>query len=257
MASAPVADFGNPVYLDEPAADTAAFTSTPAASFSTVQSTDTGSSSLADVAVIDLNDPNLLAGELDTNANIDAYAAPPPMPDGKYRVKVKQIDVKGPDGNMTRFNVKQGKEGKSAYAYTALELTVQDPGGQFDGRKIFDRFVSTMTQRNGGIPMVRILTCLGVQLPAKTSAAQLLEAFFKATAGEPELEVETVWEGGLDEADRERFKAAGKKEPRVMGMHRFPQGPAGHLADVSIDSELGKVNLHAQTRVQGYHPLKK
>jgi hypothetical protein len=259
----PTADFSQPVYLEESAngagPQAAALTASTAAGFgATMQSSDSGSVSLADVAVIDLNDPNLLSAELDTNADVDAYAAPPPLPDGRYRIKLKQIDVKGPDGQPARFNVKQGKNGNPPYAYTAIEGCVIDPGGKHDNQKLYDRFVSTMQQRNGGIPIVRILTCLGIQLPAKTNAKLLLDTFFKAVAGEPELEVETVWEGGLDEADRQRFDTAGKKQPRVLGMHRFPQNAKGEaVPDVTLDTELGKVNLHAQVRINGYHPLKK
>lgn len=213
--------------------------------------------SLADVnaSEVDLNDPALLSGEIDTNPDVDAYAAPPPIPDGIYRVKIKQIDVKNAKGEPARYAVKRAKNG-SVYAYTALEATIQDPGGKFDGLHVYDRFLSTMTQRNGGVPLVRVLTVLGHKVPAKTSAQALLDMFFKAVAGEPELEIETVWEGNLDQDQRDRFETANVKQPRVLGQHRFPQAADGsHVPDITVDTTLGKVNLHAQTRINGYFPI--
>lgn len=240
---APVTDFSTPIYMDEPAAGA----STP------------GDAALASSVVVDLNDPALLDQEFDTNADVNAYDAPPPIPDGRYKAKLKQIDVKGPNGGLRQFNVKTSKQG-SPYAYTALEMTLIDPSGKYEGLKVYDRFVSTMQARNGGIPMARVLACLGVKLPAKTTAKQLLDAFIKATASEPMLEIETTWEGSLDEADRERFEQAGVKQPRVFGMNRFPANPdgkGGHLPEMDVDTALGKVHLRAQVRVQNYQPLSK
>ena len=209
-------DFSAPIY-DEPTSNEAG--SSSAASHE---------ASAADINVseIDLNDPALLSGEIDTNADVDAYAAPPPLPDGIYRVKVKQIDVKKANGETARYAAKRDKHG-NPYAYTALECRVQDPGGKFDNVPVYDRFLSTMQQRNGGVPIVRVLTVLGIKVPAKTNAVQLMEMLFKALAGEPELEIETVWEGNLDQADRERFENGGTKQPRVLGMHRFPKAKDG------------------------------
>ena len=257
-AAAAAADFANPIYMDEPTSAAAGSSSSSPANGAAAASSDP---SLNDVSVIDLNDPNLLSAELDTNPDIDPYAAPPPLPDGRYRVKCKQIDVKGPDGQPARYTVKLGKDGKPPYAYTALELTVIDPAGKLDGLKVYDRFVSTMQQRNGGVPLVWIQKCLGVTLPAKSNAKQILDSFFKVIGGEPELEIETVWEGGLDEADRERFETAQVKQPRVLGQHRFPQKQVGgvmqSVPDLKVQTALGEVNVHAQVRVNGYHPLKK
>jgi hypothetical protein len=214
-----------------------------------------GGASLDDVTVVDLNDPNLLLAELDANPDVDPYAAPPPLPDGRWRVKIAQRDVKDSAGQAVRYAVKTGKDG-APYAYTSLEATVQDPSGKFDGIKLHDYFVSTRPARNGGIPIVRILSCLKVQLPAKVNAKVLLDELFKALGTEPELEVDAVWEGSLDQADQERFETAQVKVPRVLGQHRFPQNGKGEsLPDMSVDTALGKVNLRARPRINGYFPL--
>jgi len=218
-----------------------------------------GDASLADVVVVDLNDPNLLLAEFDTNSDIDPYAAPPPVADGTYLVKIKQIDVKGPNGELVRHTVRTGTgENAKAYAFTALEARIIDPGAPFDNFVVFDRFVSTLPARNGGVPIVRILTCLGVQLPARINAKILLDAFFNAVASEPELRIETEWEGSVSKEDADKLYAAGvdkKKFPRVYGMRKFPQDSKGNpIPEIVVDSPIGKLELRANVRITGYFP---
>lgn len=242
-------DFSQPVFLSED--------SHPATSFA-------GGEDIS-VESIDLNDPNLLSAELETNAEVDAYAAPPPLPDGRYRVKIKQVDVRGPNNDKVRYSVKQRKDKSGTpiagdfYAFTSLQANVVAPGTQYDNYQLNDYFVSTMANRNGGIPIVRILTVLGVKLPAKTNAKILMDEFFKATAGEPELEIDTVWEGSLSQEDQERWKSASNKNFRsVLGMHRFPLAEDGktRVPDLTVKTqEIGDVNLHARPRINGYFPL--
>lgn len=242
-AAATAADFAQPIYLEDAAAATG------------LSADSSAGSDLSSVPIIDLDDPNLLLHEMDTNADTDAYAAPPPLPDGRWTVKVKQQDVKNAAGEAVRYAVKVGKDGVP-YAYTALEATVIDPSGKFDGLRLTDYFVSTRPARNGGIPIVRLLTCLKVQLPAKVNAKVLLDELLKALGSEPQLEVDTVWEGSPDQADQERFEASGEKLPRVLGQHRFPKGADGKsVPDVEVDTKLGKINLHARPRINGYFPL--
>ena len=244
MSSATV-DFSQPIYLEGDG--------------------DTSNPLDQNVDSIDLNDPSLLSSEMDVNAEVDAYAAPPPLPDGRYRVKLKQIKNKSDAWHTIKPRMDKGtgqqivgQNGKPEfYAFTQIQANVVAPGTQYDNAVLFDRFVSTMQQRNGGIPIVRILTVLGVKLPEKSTAGNLLDTFFKALAGEPEIEVDTVWEGGLDEAGRQAFKDAGQKEPRVLGMHRFPKNGSGqHVPDITVKNPvMGDVNLHAQVRINGYFPL--
>jgi hypothetical protein len=233
-------DFAQPIYMDEQAGAGGAGSN--------------GSASALDQPVLNLDDPNLLMQEMDTHADVDPYAAPPPLPDGRWLVKVKQRDVKGQDGQPARYKVATGKDG-SPYAFTALDATVVDASGKWDGFSLTDYFVSTRadSRKGGAIPLAWILAQLKVQLPAKITARTLLDEFFKATASEPLLEVDTVWEGSPDQADQERFEAAGEKLPRVLGQHRFPQDSKGAaIPDMDADTKLGKVHLHARPRINGY-----
>ncbi len=257
--STTVPDFSQPVFMSEEP------TTGSASSF--------GGDDVS-VESIDLNDPSLLSAELETNADVDAYAAPPPLPNGRYRVKIKQVDVKGPNNEKVRYSVKQRKDSKTKqpllrsdgkpdlYAFTALQANVVAPGTQYDNYQLNDYFVSTMQNRNGGIPIVRILTVLGVKLPTKTNAKILMEEFFKATAGEPELEIDTIWEGNLSQEDQERWDQAspGKSFRSILGQHRFPFGTDGktRVPDLTVKTEpIGDVNVHARPRINGYFPLTK
>jgi hypothetical protein len=267
MSTSTVTDFSSPIYTQEDggfvAADstplaTVSGGSTPAADFSTTEISSEGTSASSPGATLDLSDPIFLSEDLDSNENVDAYAAPPPLPDGRWRAKLKQIDVKGPGGEMVRYKPGATKKDARPYLMTALEAKVQDATGKHDGQNVYDRFVSTLPARNGGIPIVRILTCLGVKLPAKGSHKLYMDMLLKALAGEPELEIETAWEGQLEQADQETVEAAGHRVPTVRGMHRFPEdGKGGRIPDLDIEVGGKKYHMRAQARITGYHPLSK
>lgn len=241
------ADFAQPIYMDEPNGQTAAGDGGQA----------NGPTDPSNVPVLNLDDPNLLLADMDANQGENPYLQPPPLPDGRWLVKIKQRDVKGPDGHPARFKVDQTKDGR-VYAFTALDATVIDQSGKWDAILLSDYFVSTLpNQRKGNsIPLSWILGCLKVSLPAKINAKVLLDEFFKATASEPMLEIDTVWEGSADQDVQERFEAAGEKLPRVLGQHRFPvNGKGESIPDLDVDTKLGKIHLHARPRINGYYPV--
>ena len=234
-------DFAQPIYLEDQAGGDSAAAGT----------------SLDNIPVLNLDDPNLLMAELDANQNENPYAIPAPLPDGRWLVKIKQRDVKDQQGQPARYKVDQTKDGR-VYAFTALDATVIDPSGKYDGITLSDYFVSTLpnARKGNSIPLSWILGCLKVQLPAKINAKTLLDEFFKATASEPQLEIDTVWEGNADQADQERFEQAGERLPRILGQHRFPQNSKGEgIPGLDVDTKLGKVHLHARPRINGYYPL--
>ena len=242
------ADFAQPIYMDEPTSGAAAANGA---------SNGQGGGDLSNVPVLNLDDPNLLMAEIESNQDANPYAVPPPLPDGRWLVKIKQRDVKDQQGQPARYKVDQTRDGR-VYAFTALDATVIDPSGKWDGINLSDYFVSTLpnARKGNAIPLSWILGCLKVQLPAKINAKTLLDEFFKATASEPQLEIDTVWEGSLDQADQERFEQAGERTPRVLGQHRFPQNAKGEsLPDMDVDTKLGKVHLHARPRINGYYPV--
>ncbi len=237
--AAPADDFAQPIYMDEQAGAAGGQNAADPAS---------------NIPILNLDDPNLLMQEMDCKPDADPYAAPPPLPDGRWLVKIKQRDVKGQDGQPARYKVATDKQGQP-YAFTALDAVVIDQSGKWDGVSLTDYFVSTRadSRKGGAIPLAWILAQLKVQLPARITARTLLDEFFKATAGEPMLEIDTVWEGSPDKDTQERFDQAGERSPRVLGQHRFPQDSKGaSIPDMDVDTKLGKVHLQARPRINGY-----
>ncbi len=206
---------------------------------------------------IDLNDPRLTSESIDVNPEGDAYATPPPPPDGKYRAKLKQIDVKDGKGQLARFTAKLTKDG-NPYLYTGLEARIQDPTGKLDNIPVFDRWVGTFLNRDGSTKVTTILSKLGVAVPSKANHAQLMELFLKTLAAEPDITIETSWEASC-QACVEEAKKSGSKAPRsIMGMNRFPQDSKGQpiaAMPCPIDKKHG--DMVAQARIVGFEALKK
>ena len=252
-----------PIFNTDPTASFDTTSATSATSFDTASfatsstQTDPGAQAAAAVG-IDLDDPELLAFEFETNSGVDAYEMPAPVDDGKYRVKLKQIDVKDAKGNVVRWAVKKkpGVNDDRPYAYTALEAQILMPGGKFDGMKLRDNFVSTMkNKRNGGVPVVTILDALKVKVPAKANAKDLMELLLKTLAGEPELVIETVWEGQVAQETGDMFKSKGLYAPSLRGQHNFPLVEGKRQVEGTVKSTLGEFPVRAQSRINRYFGL--
>lgn len=218
---------------------------------------------------IDLNDPSLLMQEIDGDPNVDAYATPPPPPDGWYRMKLKHIDVKRKDGTKHPYKVvddidyktqkpvmneKTGKQQTSIHM--AVEARIQDPGGTYDNIPVFDYGINTkVNKRTKGVTMFSLLNALKVKIPQPYNGKTVIELMTKALASEPDVDVEVVWEGSPDQGDGDRIKAAGEQAPRVRGMHNFPEVDGKRMSDVKKTvPKIGEIILHAQARVAGYAP---
>lgn len=225
---------------------------------------------LSDQVTVDLNDPSLLEESLEFDPTVNPYDMPPPPPDGRYKVKLKQIDTKGTDGQPALFKIDQEKDystpgtakpvflsnGKpKLFLSAALEASIIDPSGKFDGVKLFDRFMDSRTNRQGGVPMIHLLRCLGTPVPNNVNLATLRELFKKALALEPECEVESTWVGNISQDDSEHYKDRGEKAPkRVRGMHRFPEKDGKRLTEVEVEGRLGKMVQTAQATITNYYP---
>src|SRR5690242_14544984 len=99
-ATTAAADFAQPIYMDEPAGAGEANGVAAGAGAGSGQGGD-----LSNVPVLNLDDPNLLMAEVDTNQDQNPYAVPPPLPDGRWLVKIKQRDVKDQQGQPARYKV--------------------------------------------------------------------------------------------------------------------------------------------------------
>jgi hypothetical protein len=221
---------------------------------------------------VDLDDPSLLQQELDADPTADAYASPPPVPKGWYRVKLKSLEVKKKSGEKAPYavyeemdystpgspkpviNPKTGKP--QAYVSTALEARIQDPGGSYDNVPVFDRFVdSRINRRTKAMKILTVLSALRQKAPTPYQAKTLIETLLKALASEPECDVEIDWEGQPSQSANEAIKAAKEKAPRLKGMHNFPLVDGKRLATTMQNvANIGPVEVRAQAVIIGYAP---
>jgi hypothetical protein len=219
-----------------------------------------GAGTDAQVQELDPNDPRLTSESLDDNAEGNAYASLPPLPDGKWRAKLKQVDVKGADGKPVRSAAKlaQWLNPPVPYLYTALEASVISLGGKekYDGYRINDNWVPTIPNRSGTSPAATIIRKAGGQTPAKFTHAQLMELLLKTLAGEPEVVIETAWEAACQHCQEEAAKSGARKPKNIaQGEHRFPQGKVAGTHDPNVQCPTCKGWVLARPRIVGYYSV--
>jgi len=205
---------------------------------------------------LDPNDPRLTSEPLDANAEGDAYARQPLPPDAKYRAKLKIMKVKDAKQAEHDFLPKMHAS-QGPYMFTAIDATIQDGTGLYDGIHVYDRWVSTFLQRDKSHKVGTILKSIKqpsgqpwVAAGERMNHKQWLERLVKALAGEPEVGIETEWEWSCQKCGEEA-KAKGEKYPRgTQGMRRFPQ-MAGAKAGVHDPEMRCTVNpAHGFSRAQ-------
>lgn len=182
--------------------------------------------------LIDENDPRLVSEALDANLDADAYAQPAPPPDGKYRAKIKLEGVKqeGTDEKKP-YGTGSNKTTKVPYFKTQVSLSIIDPSGKYDGIVVYPAFgggVNTDRRRDGSTQVTTLLMRLKKPdgTPWATSGTKMdqkswIQLLVQALAGEPEVGIETMWEGSCMKCGEE-LKPQGKYAVRVQGMHHFP-----------------------------------
>lgn len=184
---------------------------------------------------VDLNALDLVNDEMEVNTEADAFAGPPPPPDGDHLAKL----------TLGRDKVQLGedKQGKPYYM-VHVEARLVDPSGPLDNRVVFDR-ASTMIMRNSGTCRIAgILRALGDSVPARIGARDLAKQFVDRLAGEPQVIISTVWEAYC--SDCEKVQARGEK--------RFPaSGDGNHRSQLECP-KCGSL-LTAQAKVVSYKPV--
>jgi hypothetical protein len=194
----------------------------------------TGADKVQDI--IDPNDPMLTSESLDVNLDGDAYAFPPPPPDGKYRAKLKlmpieQTDASGHKSKVDYVPKRHDKQG--LYLHGAVEAHIIDPSGKYDNIPVYDRWVGTFLGRDNSTKVSTILGKLRqpdgapwVKPGQKMTHALWMQTFVRALAGEPEIGIETQWEWSC-QACGEEAKKKGTAYPRsITGMQKFPMDMA-------------------------------
>lgn len=252
-------DFSTPIYRDEPTEDS--------------HDSPSDLAEVSEVEGIDLNDPALLQEEIiGANLEADPYATPPPPPDSWYRVRLKRLDVKSKDKSgadiLAPYSIKPekkkgvpviGANGKpKVNAWMALEASIIDLSGKYDGLKARDYFLSTQIDSRTGTSRILYLVTqvFKVKLPAHYNAAIVVEALIKQLAGDPEVDCEFIWAASPSQSDTEAIRAKGIYAPEVKGMHKFPQVNGVYQPEMMVEvAGFGKVSVRAQSRINGYAPV--
>jgi hypothetical protein len=208
--------------------------------------------------VLDPNDPIFTSENIDVNPEVDAYAYPPPPPDGKYRAKIKLLQRE--DAQKQKVDWLPAKWGTNPPQFvlvTGVEASIIDPSGKYDGVRVFDRLVSTFVSKDHGTKVATILARLKrpdgspwitVTQKPRTQGGWL--ALFKqALAGEPEIGIETQWEWSCAQCAKEA-KAKGEKPARsIAGMQKFPQHRGVYQAEMSCPVNKAHGESRAQVRI--------
>ena len=210
--------------------------------------------------MLDENDPRLTSESLDDRTEADAFAPPPPLPDGKWRARLSQPDLQH-DGKPVRHYLRntpwiKNAKGEPTVSYIfGVLATISDLSGKFDGMKLTDSFRKTVIDAKSGTSDASTLIqkCGGV-LPRKTTQAERLTNVEKVLSSEPEVIVETAWEVSCASCD-EAAKSSGTKKQGVFlkGMHRFPVRNGQPDPEVACP-KCGKL-LRGRPVIQRYYAL--
>lgn len=209
-------------------------------------------------APVDPNDPALMSEQLEVDVNADAYAVPPPPPDGKWRAKLKQVDISDPATGQNAparhivFRHEKMNEGKPFYAIN-IEASLLDVTGKNDGVKANEYWVKSAIDRRKNIDQMTTITkAVQGNVVAKGSATDRLNAIEKALAGEPTCIIETFWEASCQSC-QDAAKKRGDKAPKpfLVGQQRFPQPKVG-THDPVVQCPNCKSVCRAQVRIGGF-----
>jgi len=241
-----MSNFGDVTYADAPAADSTA----PA-----------GVNGSEQPILIDPNDPRLTSEVLTIDETADAYAVLPPLPDGKWRMKAKQVDIKDDKGQLQRYAVfsrAKMANGQPFFA-TNIEYSAIDHGTEeFDGVRITDYWVKTLLdQRKGTSQAATMILKLGGKLPASPTQKAVMDTLLQVLASEPELIYETAWSAECQTCQNVA-KKRGEKAPRpfLQGMHRFPATRTPGVHDPIVQCPTCKGQVRAQARLVAPYSLK-
>ena len=208
---------------------------------------------------IDPNDPRLTSEVLTINPDADAYAVLPPLPDGKWRAKTKQVDIKDDKGQQQRYAVfsRAKMEGGKPFFATNVEFSVIDHSGAFDGVKLTEYWVKTLVDARKGTSQAATLTGkLGGKPLASATQLDTMRLLLTTLAAEPELIVETAWSAECQHC-QETAKKKGDRAPRpfLAGMHRFPATKTPGVHDPVVPCTTCKSQVRAQPRIVGLYSL--
>lgn len=212
---------------------------------------------------IDPNDPRLTSESMETDATVDAYAIPPPLPDGKWRAKLSLADIKNPAGQIQehRFLLTMATWTTPPAPFFAMniESNIIDlrEKGSYDGTKLVDYWVKTLVgdRKVGASPLATVIRKSGGTVPLGANPTQVRDIALKHFAGDPETIIETQWEVRCQTCEKTADTKGDKKpKPYLRGMHRFPsRGPGKFDPEVKC-GVCGSLN-RAMPKIMQYFTL--
>jgi len=184
---------------------------------------------------IDINDLSLTSEEVEFDPQAEAFAFPPPPPEGDHLA----VLLLGPQG-FKRGTAKDGRPFITAY----IEARIQAPGERWDDRPVFDNFVDTLISPfSGTCRMVGVLKALGRTVEARTKALELARALHAALLSQSQVSITVKWRGYCQNCGGETMK----------GARQFPAtADGGHRAVGECPTCKGEVA--AQARIVAYKP---
>lgn len=190
---------------------------------------------------VDINDLNLFEEPIEGfDPAADPFAGPPPIPDGRYRVKVRYAS----DDPSRRWEKRTTSSGTSYYK-TRIYAEIVD--GEFEGRRAYDDFVSTMllgssrSSRAAGIARALGFT------PDTPTASGVVKALDAAINSEAICVAELAWRV------REYDKETGT-EFKLVGMRRFPEDSNGNKTPYVTNPNTGET-VKADAYPVAFFPL--
>lgn len=223
----------------------------------------------------DINDPSLTSESL-TAREGDAFASPPPPPDGIYRVKLKLRGVKSEDiggADITTYSAgadiapwvpgvakDRGGNVTGSFAKTIMDVQIADvrfPELEGVFLQVPFKWMDTRSSQKGLSKIMTILTVAGKRpdgnpwlvIGQNYGHKGLMEVFLKFLAGEPELLARSEWSASCDVCGQ-AAKAGGTAYPKSTdGMNKFPQVP-GKPGQYSPDLPCLVNRAHGTTRAR-------
>jgi hypothetical protein len=175
------------------------------------------------------------------------------LPDGKWRAKAKQVDIKDDKGQQQRYAAlaRPGIENGAPFFATNIEFSVIDHSGAFDGVKLTEYWVKTLTDGRKGISQAETMTKkLGGAIKGSATQLERMKTLLQTLAAEPELVIETAWSAEC-QGCQERAKNKHERSPGafLQGMHRFPATRAPGEKDPVVQCPTCKMPVRAQARI--------
>lgn len=199
---------------------------------------------------IDINDISLATEEVEVDDKADAFLTPPPVPDGIHLTKLKLM---GNPGQQWQGQPSRDDPSKLGYLFCGIEARVIAEGKPYDGNPVFDNYVSTMIMQSSGTCRVAgiLREGLKVRVPTRLKHQELAQMLNTALAGEPQVRVETRWEGFCDTCPGRRGKTG---KVILRGMKKFPQKKEGAPHLHVIECPKCGTEVTAQARIVRYLP---